>query len=129
MPKKGKSFEVVQSEEILNDLVLLPEQLEVPQLVSRRLREFVTDFKPYEVKRGAKLFLYSDERSGAFYVTCHLDCRVLTQSCDTKATLDPDDDDEIYKLNREITEDKTAYVNMEKDALGGRSFRGCSSRV
>jgi hypothetical protein len=36
--------------------------------------------------------------------------------------LDGDDEDVIYKLNRDITEDEAAYKIMEKDASAGRSF-------
>jgi hypothetical protein len=84
--------------------------------------QFLSDFQPYEVKKGAKVCLYLDEKSGAFYLTCHLEASILTQHCDTEASLDGDEEDEIYKLNREITEDQAAYVQMEKDALNGRTF-------
>jgi hypothetical protein len=71
---------------------------------------------------GTKLLLYFDEKSEAYYLMCHLDGKVLTQHCDLEASLDADEDDEIYKLNREITEDQAAYKLMEEDALNGRSF-------
>jgi hypothetical protein len=39
-----------------------------------------------------------------------------------EATLDADEDDVIYKLNREVTEDQPAYRQMKADAENGRSF-------
>lgn len=101
---------------------LLPGIVQPPQQVTRKIREFLSEFEPYEVRSGSKLHLYVDEKSQAFYVTCHLEGKTLAQSCDVEATLDTDDDDEIYKLNREITEDQAAYLAMERDALNGRSF-------
>lgn len=106
----------------MSDLVLPPSNVKVPQDVLKRTRDFLDHFHPNEVKQGAKLGLYLDQRSGAFYVTCHIDGRTLAQNCDTEATIDGDEEDEIYKLNREITEDQAAYIAMEKDALNGRSF-------
>src|SRR5438045_97098 len=101
---------------------LLPGLVAAPQTVTRKIDEFLNQFEPYEVKNSTKLHLYFDEKSQAFYLTCHLDAKTLARSCDTEATLDSEDDDEIYKLNREITEDQAAYVAMERDALNGRSF-------
>lgn len=106
----------------MSDSLLLPANVQVPQPIMAAVSQFLSDFQPYEVKKGAKVCLYLDEKSGAFYLTCHLEASILTQHCDTEASLDGDEEDEIYKLNREITEDQAAYVQMEKDALNGRTF-------
>jgi len=106
----------------MNDLVVTPTNIQIPQPVIRKIREFLGAFQPYEVKNGAKLNLYFDEKSSAFYATCHLEGKILMQYCDTEASIDGDEEDDIYKLNREITEDQAAYIAMEKDALNGRSF-------
>lgn len=68
------------------------------------------------------MHLFLDERSKAFYITCHLSGAVLADAFDSDATLDVDEEDEIYKLNRDIQEDETAYQVMEQDARQGRSF-------
>jgi hypothetical protein len=96
----------------MSEQIVLP-KTQIPQEVSKGLSKFLDSFQPYEVKTGAKLCLYLDERSSAFYLTCHIQGSILAQSCDTEATLDADDEDEIYKLNREITEDQAAYIAME----------------
>ena len=63
------------------------------------------------------------QRAEAFYFACHLEGRILAEFCDTKATLDPDtEEDVIYKLNREITKDQAAYRTMEEDAAAGRTL-------
>ena len=84
---------------------------------------FLRKFAPYENSLNAPVVVHYDKKSQAFYVTCHLDGKTLSKYCDLEATLDKsDDDDIIYKLNREITEDKAAYKQMEADAREGRSF-------
>lgn len=106
----------------MRDSVKLPVDVQIPQAVQRELRQFLDSFRLYEVEQGTTPCLFLDEKSNAFYLTCHLEGRVLAQYCDTEATLEGDDEDEIYKLNREITEDKTAFKTMEEDASRGRSF-------
>jgi len=84
--------------------------------------EFLDRFKSLERKQGLAHLLYIDRKAGAFYVLAHLDGKTLVERCDLEATLDADEDDVIYKLNREVTEDQPAYKQMKADAQGGRSF-------
>ncbi|MBI4600102.1 hypothetical protein HY732_04230 [Candidatus Uhrbacteria bacterium] len=105
----------------MNSLII-PDSLQTPEPVKQKTRDFFEHFQPHEIKTGAKLLLHFDEKSNAFYITCHLEGSVLSEFCDLDASLDNDEEDEMYKLNREITEDKAAYITMENDALNGRSF-------
>ena len=41
---------------------------------------------------------------------------------DFNATIDGSEDDELYKLNRDITENEGAYATIISDAKAGRSF-------
>jgi hypothetical protein len=106
----------------MNDAVVLTADINPPSAVAKRIDEFFKEFQPYEIGKGGKLHLFMDEKSGAYYLTCHLPGQTLTHSCDADASLEGDEDDEIYKLNRGITEDAAAYQLMEKDALNGRTF-------
>src|SRR3989304_8181799 len=106
----------------MNSSILVIPELSPNENVIKSVDGFLNNFEPHEVKAGTKLLLHFDEKSGAYYLTCHLSGKVLAQQCDLEASLDPDDEDEIYKLNREITEDQAAYKLMEEDALNGRSF-------
>jgi len=92
------------------------------KVVEENLKDFLKNFTPYELEKGKRLHLFYDEKSDAHYITCHLQGVVLVESCDIDASLDTDDEDEIYRLNREVTEDPVAYRIMEEDALKGRSF-------
>ena len=104
------------------DSILIRSELSPNKNVTKAIDNFLNTFLPHEVKMGTKLLLYFDEKSEAYYLMCHLEGKVLAQHCDLEASLDMDEDDEIYKLNREITEDQAAYKLMEEDSLKGRSF-------
>ncbi len=106
----------------MNNEVVLPAGVQPPSTITKKVGEFLKSFQPYEIGNGGKVFLFLDEKSGAFYLSCHLQGNILVHSCDTEASLDVDEDDEIYKLNREVTEDQAAYQLMEKDAAKGRTF-------
>ena len=106
----------------IRDVLIAPPNVQTPQAVTKKVSEFLENFAPYELQGGAKLHLFFDEKSEAYYISCHLEGQILVQFCDTEATLDADEEDGIYKLNREITEDQAAYRIMESDAIKGRSF-------
>lgn len=103
----------------MNDSIVIPHKQPPPHTVVKKVDDFLKAFPPYEVNSG-KLHLFLDEKSVAYYLSCHLEGRILAASCDTEASLDSDD--EICKLNRDVREDEAAYQLMEKDALKGRSF-------
>ncbi len=103
--------------------IIIPKSLNPSPDIKKGIDEFLADFDVYEIASGSKLVLNYDEKSDAYYLTCHLKGKQIVESCDLEATLDPDDDDDVlYKLNREIIEDQLAYKEMENDAKNGRSF-------
>ncbi len=106
----------------MSESLVLPSEPHPSTVVTKKVAEFLEKFPPHEVSSGGKAFLFLDEKSGAYYMSCHLDGKVLAGACDSEASLDGDEEDEIYKLNREITEDEAAYKVMEQDATKGRSF-------
>jgi hypothetical protein len=106
----------------VDDFVVIPSVLKAPQAVLKKLKSFTENFAIHEIENGSRITLYLDQQSDSYYVLCHLKGKILSESCDTEATLDADEEDELYKLNREITEDQVAYKVMEDDALKGRSF-------
>jgi hypothetical protein len=106
------------------DIIIIPADIKPKSPVVRKVKEFLSNFNIYEISNGAKLVLYFDDKSNSYYIVCHLDGNTLVDKCDLGASIDApeEDEDEIYKLNRDITEDQIAFKNMEKDALEGRSF-------
>ena len=106
----------------MDELFILPNGVNPRPSIIKKVKDFLNSFKPSEVKVGTELILHFDQKSSAYYFICHLDGNTLAQNSDFEASLDADDDDEIYKLNRDITEDQAAYRAMEEDAVKGRSF-------
>ncbi len=114
----------VQMKEVVKmdkKLVATPEGVSPPQGFLERVIEMIHAFRPLEFQNGAPLIALFDEKSGAYYVNCHLSGTHLASKTDLDAVLDPDDTDE-YKLNRELIRDTYAYKAMERDARDGRRF-------
>ena len=101
---------------------VIPSTIKPSEEVIEKVDSFLKKYKPLEIENNVPLLLYYDEKSKAYYFICHIDGSTLSDNCDYEATIDPDDEDEVYKLNRDITEDQAAFKFMEKDALDGRSF-------
>jgi hypothetical protein len=106
----------------MDNLYIIPPTITPSQEVIEKVDSFLAKYKPLEIENNVPLLLYFDEKSKAYYFICHIDGKTLSDNCDYEATIDPDDEDEVYKLNRDITEDQAAFKFMEKDASDGRSF-------
>ena len=108
----------------MNDVMkalIIPDGFSFTSNVMKKLQEFLKTFQTFESKNRAKLLLLLDKRSKAFYLSCHLDSKILALRTDLEAVLDPTESED-YKLNREIYTDNYAYRLMESDALKERSF-------
>ncbi len=101
--------------------LIIPDGFNFTSNVMKKLQEFLKTFQTFEGKNRAKLLLLLDKRSKAFYLSCHLDSKILALRTDLEAVLHPAESED-YKLNREIYTDSYAYRLMESDALKERSF-------
>ncbi len=106
----------------MSEKIIVPESLKPNAAVLKKAAEFLKAFEPHELKSGSNLVLYFDEKSKAYYFYCHLNGGSLAKNADLEASLDANEDDELYKLNRDVTEDEVAFKEMEEDASKGRSF-------
>ena len=106
-----------------NENLIIPSKLKPSSQVKKLMKEFIKTFSTYEIENDGNLILYFDHKSSAYYLICHLQSQDLINHTDLEATLELDnEDDVIYKLNREITEDQAAFIAMEDDSKEGRSF-------
>jgi hypothetical protein len=106
---------------MVNNLVIPPNLTPSTEIIAKA-NSFIATINPYEINNGSALVLYFDERSKAYYLVCHVDADTLVSHSDLQASLEANDEDEYYKLNRDITEDKAAFKAMKDDAINGRSF-------
>lgn len=102
--------------------IVIPKNGMVPDPVIQLANEFLDKFLCFENEQKTKVVLHNDEKSMAFYLTCHLYGKDLGENCDLEAAIDTDDENESYKLNRNVLENKAAFIEMVNDALEGRSF-------
>jgi hypothetical protein len=118
-----KYFVKVKKKVIMEEEIIIPKALTPPEKVTKLFKEFLTSFKIYEIENGGNLLLHYDKKSSTYYLICHLNSSELTNNTDLDATLDSEnEEDVIYKLNREITEDQSAFEIMQKDAKDSRTF-------
>lgn len=103
----------------MSDSIIVPHGIKPADDVLGKIKEFLSAFEPYEIQNGSKLVLLHDAKSQAFYLTSHLNAKTLIAKCDLEAALDGNENDEIYKLNRDFTEDPVAKVFIiEPDDYG-----------
>lgn len=108
----------------MSDYLIIPASVEPSKKILGEAENFINIFKPSEYTQIGKLILLYDKKSNSYYIYCHLLGSTISKNSDLEATIEANSEEEdiIYKLNREITEDKDAYLKMEDDALEGRSF-------
>lgn len=94
----------------------------IPQEIKDLVHDFFKTYKPIEAQNGNKALLNKDGKSQAFYVSCHIKASDFLDEMDFEASIDGSDEDELYKLNRDITENQAAFNTMVADAKEGRSF-------
>lgn len=94
----------------------IPEPL-TPEKIKAHYIEFANVAKPVD---GAKLHVFCDERTGAYYCECHVLAATLVALSTIDVPLDPDEQPE-YRANREIVEGP-AFDKMKNDAKQKRSF-------
>lgn len=106
----------------MNNNIIISKELNPSEEIMNSLNDFFKEFDPFEIIMGNKLFLYYDKKSDAYYVKCNLKASDIINKTDFEASLDGTTEDELYKLNREITENEGAFEIMVTDAILGRSF-------
>ena len=101
----------------------LPKDIKLDQEIKAKIDIFITHFHSIETDNNIPLVIYYDKKSNAIYITCHVLGEILVKFCDLEATIDVNnEEDELYKLNRDVTESEVAYKQMESDSISGRSF-------
>ncbi|MCX5902843.1 MAG: hypothetical protein NTV89_05105, partial [Proteobacteria bacterium] len=94
--------------------IKVPKEIKPSQNVLKKAQEFIGKFKIFETVHSVPSLLYFDNRSSAFYLICHVDAKEIAAKSDSDAVLDPNDNED-YKLNRNLYTDTFAYKNMEDD--------------
>lgn len=102
--------------------VINTSSITLSEKTSSTIVEFLTKFSPLEIIKNEKVILIFDEKSKSFYIPCHLKAIDIHDKADFEASIDDVEEDELYKLNRNVTENESAYTIMVEDAKAGRTF-------
>ena len=102
-------------------ITTIDKEVSPPNPTSVLAVEFLETYNVIEAKNNAPIMLHQDKKSDAYYITCHLYGEEISEFSDLSASIDGDDDNN-YKLNRDLHRDKTAFLKMKADATAGRSF-------
>lgn len=96
-------------------------EVSAPNPTLKLAEEFLESYNVVELAGDADIFLHLDKKSEAFYITCHLFGEEIADFSDLNASIDGDEENS-YKLNRDLHMDKSAFLKMKSDARAGRSF-------
>ncbi len=106
----------------MNKAIIVPTKYQPSDSIIERIDQFLKECKPVEIEETVQLLLRYDQKSKAYYLSCLIKAELLVDKSDTEASIDDGEDDELYKLNRDVTDDEAAFIEMVSDAGNGRSF-------
>ncbi len=89
----------------------------LPSQIQIMMEEFSQKCAPME----KNIYVFTDEKTGAYYAECHMVASKLLKLCTIDVPLDPDEEEQ-YRANREIVEDNVAFDQMKIDAKEKRTF-------
>ena len=89
----------------------------LPSQIQSIVKEFAQKCTPSE----KNIYVFVDEKTGAYYTECHMLASNLLKLCTIDVPLDPDEQEE-YRANRDIVSDNVAFDQMKIDAKEKRTF-------
>lgn len=89
-----------------------------------QIEMFYEKINTFEKDIGRGLIILKDKKSGAYYTECHIGPSELIKNHDLNSQVnpDPEEQDEFFKMNRDIQKNHPAFKRMIADAKGGRQF-------
>ncbi|MFN0157085.1 MAG: hypothetical protein ACKVRP_03315 [Bacteroidota bacterium] len=89
------------------------------------IKKLIEDFSrlvdSVEISNGQQFHLFRDDKTGAFFIDCHILASSVTDLLDYEASLDPDEQEDL-RANRELNEFHRLFLRMKDDAKRGRQF-------
>jgi len=86
-----------------------------------QIKTFYKETELLEKYLDIGLIILNDKKTKAFYTECHIKAEELVKKGDKDAVVDPENQEE-FKLNRNIQEKHSAFLDMVEDAENGRQF-------
>jgi len=100
---------------------------EIDEETIEQIESFYENIDTMEKEIGRGLLILQDKKSGAYYTECHIKAPELIKRQDIDSLINPKDledleEEEEYRMNREIIENHPAFRAMINDAKEGRQF-------
>jgi hypothetical protein len=106
----------MNSEYILDDRASEPEE----EIIDT-LHQFRLEIPTLESEKDQPFLLLQDGKSQAFYIECHIEASEAIPLADLDAVLDPEEQEQ-FRLQRELQPANRAFLLMCSDAIGNRQF-------
>jgi hypothetical protein len=107
---------------MLEESYVLGENVPEPsEDIDELLADFRTDIPTIESIRKVPFILLQDGKSLGYYIECHIQASIATPLIDNDAVLDPDEQEQ-FRLQRELQPDNPAFIRMCVDAIANRQF-------
>jgi len=96
----------------------------VDEATQAQIELFYESIETYEREIGRGLIILKDEKSGALYTECHIRAKELINNRDLNAQVNPnpDEEEESFKMNRDVQKTHPAFKRMISDSKNGRQF-------
>jgi len=103
------------------DYVLADDASKPPKEIVEIISQFRSEIPTLESNTKLPFVLLQDGKSQAYYVECHIQASVAIPSVDIDAVLDPEEQEQ-FRLQRELQPSNRAFLRMCSDAVGNRQF-------
>ena len=101
---------------------LIESQAQKPSApIAALIDEFREEVPSLEATQKLPFVLMQDGKSQAYYIECHLLASDAVPLADLDAVLDPDEQEQ-FRLQRELQTSNPAFLQMCEDAIGKRQF-------
>jgi hypothetical protein len=105
-----------------DDIYILGENVPQPNDdIIELLNGFRTEIPTIEFIKKVPFVLLQDGKSLGYYIECHMQASVAAPLIDNDAVLDPDEQEQ-FRLQRELQPNNPAFIRMCVDAIANRQF-------
>jgi len=91
------------------------------EIVTELIADFSSDIETMESIKRIPFILFQDGKSNGYYIECHIQASVALPLVDNDAVLDPDEQEQ-FRLQRELQPNNPAFLRMCSDAIENRQF-------
>jgi len=104
------------------EIYTIDEKAKDPSIqIKNSIKEFNSEIETLESRKKLPFIIMQDGKSKAYYVECHIDAKTANPLVDINAALDPEEQEE-FRLQRELRPKHSAFIKMCSDALDKRHF-------